>query len=392
MSDFPHNTPNHGSFRLSLAAGAPVVGGVFGALLLMLLAGAGESAAQSAGSGQSAPRGTAEAVESEIARRRVELADAEAALGEADLLFSKGVQAEAVAQYRSVCLSLETSPIAGKLRQVALSKYERAATEYSASLAGQGRYDEAAAVLDALFDPEIGSRDGRARTLRKRIASDDYYNKALTPEHLAQVRKVEELLRVADGFVKLGDFDSASASYAQVLAYDTTNTAARRGLEEVDRLVARHGEASYDHTRAKMLREIQEQWAGVVPRDHYDLGAIPESGSGRMGDTSQRLRSKLNTIVFPSVSFSDASLAEVAEYLSQRSRELDTFETDPAKKGVNIIINDAGDTGMRSVRVSLTLSNIPMAEVLRYVADQAGVKYTVDSYAVAFVPPGAVTG
>ena len=105
----------------------------------------------------------------------------------------------------------------------------------------------------------------------------------------------------------------------------------------------------------------------------------------RAGDTSYDLKVKMDTIVFPSVEFADTPLRDVLEFLTVRSAELDTVETDPAKKGVSLLVKAPGETA-DNVRINLKLSNIPLSEILRYVGEQAGLRIRVEPYAIALVP------
>ena len=69
--------------------------------------------------------------------------------------------------------------------------------------------------------------------------------------------------------------------------------------------------------------------------------------------------------------------------MRQKSKEHDPFETDEAEKGVNIVRREsaAGPDGAVPVEeqtISLRLTNVPLAEALRYVAEGSGMKYKID--------------
>lgn len=334
----------------------------------------------------------ARAAQQEIARRQSLVADAEAILREGDLFYSKGLLRNAVHQYRNALLSLKPAPMVNPIRGVALSKYERAATEYSEKLIKEGRFDRAEEVINELLAPDVGSTHAPAIRLQKQLQEEDYFNKALSPEHAAGVGKVEQLMNEGNGLIALGDFDGASIRFAQVLAYDPYNTGARRALEKIDRLVVQYGEAAYDQSRSKMLGEVTEAWESKVPFAAYEAaGDFAATAAGNAGDPASTLRSKLNTIVFPNVSFNGAPIEEVLEYLTTRSGELDTLEQDSSRKGVNIILNLAEGVDTSQMRISLQLRSTPLGEILRYVTQQAGVKYQVDSYVVKVVPLSAAS-
>jgi general secretion pathway protein D len=113
---------------------------------------------------------------------------------------------------------------------------------------------------------------------------------------------------------------------------------------------------------------------------------------------------RLNGIIIPSVDFRDATVRQAVGFLQQRSRDLDTTEDDPERRGINIVlklpptsapapgslmVEDAAvaSTGYNAdSRITLNLSNVPLYEALRYVATLAGLKVKVEPFAVSVVP------
>jgi general secretion pathway protein D len=84
------------------------------------------------------------------------------------------------------------------------------------------------------------------------------------------------------------------------------------------------------------------------------------------------------------VQFAGASIEEAVEFLRIKSKDYDTIERDPAKKGVNLIIKPG--TAPSTATISLDLKDVPMSEALRYITDLGGMKYKVEPYAVVVVP------
>ena len=87
---------------------------------------------------------------------------------------------------------------------------------------------------------------------------------------------------------------------------------------------------------------------------------------------------KAHKIIFPRVEFQEASLSDAVAYLKAKSRELD-----PEKQGVDIILHPSAGNG---AKITLSLKEIPLSEVLGYISDLAGVKLRYESYAVTFRP------
>ncbi|MEZ5384708.1 MAG: P-loop NTPase fold protein [Prosthecobacter sp.] len=92
-------------------------------------------------------------------------------------------------------------------------------------------------------------------------------------------------------------------------------------------------------------------------------------------DSSRDQAEKLERIVFPSIQFQNATIAEAVEYLRVRSWDLDDGETDRSKRGVNLVLDR--NLSYNNASLSLDLQNVPMVEALRYITELAGVTYEV---------------
>jgi hypothetical protein len=83
-------------------------------------------------------------------------------------------------------------------------------------------------------------------------------------------------------------------------------------------------------------------------------------------------------IIFPTVQFRDATLAEAAEYFRVKSRDLD-----PAKQGgVNIVVKPGG----ADAKISLDLRHIPLPYALSYAADLSGHQLSTDGQSYLLTP------
>lgn len=90
----------------------------------------------------------------------------------------------------------------------------------------------------------------------------------------------------------------------------------------------------------------------------------------------QTLR-RASEIVMPKVDFDETELRQVVDDIASASRQLD-----PGKKGINILIGPGVDP---SGAVTFQLQNIPVAEVLKYVADFARLDIRTDGNAVVLL-------
>jgi hypothetical protein len=95
---------------------------------------------------------------------------------------------------------------------------------------------------------------------------------------------------------------------------------------------------------------------------------------------SPSIEEKLDSIVIPQVEFKDATPAEAVQYLREVSRKLDP--SSPAEqRGVNIVLN-LDKPKAEQPAITMSLRAVPLREVLRYVAELAGLHTEITPHAV----------
>lgn len=82
-------------------------------------------------------------------------------------------------------------------------------------------------------------------------------------------------------------------------------------------------------------------------------------------------------IVMPKVEFDGTELRQIIDDIATASRQLD-----PRKKGINILLGPGVDP---STSVTFQLQNVPVAQVLKYVADFARLDVRTDGNAVVLI-------
>ncbi|MDF1859252.1 MAG: type II and III secretion system protein [Verrucomicrobiales bacterium] len=349
-------------------------------------------------------------------QERVKKAD-EAALRGSQLMADGDYQG-AIDQYRAALDLLPDAPMTEPRRRAYIKQFARASVLLATQRAEEGRYPEAIALVEEVLAPSVDPDNIDAKRLLERLNDPDYYSPALTPAHLERVRRVKLALKTAHGYINLGDYDRADREFNKALNEDRFNVAARRGQEKNERHKMDYYDQAYNHTRSKFLREVREGWEMPVPAG-IDGGPIIDIPTDSSTTEIRNIEEKLKTIVLPSVEFSDTPLKDALDFLQQRSVELDISETNPAKKGVNIVLDagimgggggaaapaaPAGDDGgfgfagggaaggggggggVADTLVTLRLSNVPLAEALRYTTNLAQLKYKVEPQAVLVVP------
>jgi|UniRef100_UPI0037830123 general secretion pathway protein D len=286
---------------------------------------------------------------------------------------------EALALFTTSYESLPETPLTHEARLAAQNGYVVAGCMHARALQSKGAYKQAGDLLDNLLT--ISPKDSRVAELKQQFADPDRWPPALTEKHITDVHEVQKLLIKADSFRELGDYDNSIKTYEDVLRIDPANSAARRGMESVERARQSYFKAAYDHTRSKMLSAVDQKWEDPVPLTAQDVSVMFGARAAALDNEQggrEKITQKLRTLIFPQVDFAGATLDEVAELLRVRSRDLD-----PQGAGINFILNVPPES--RNKPISLNLRDVPMEEVLRYVSEMSGVSYKVDDHAVTFV-------
>ena len=296
---------------------------------------------------------------------------------------------EAMDHFKAAFEMLPEAPAIASTRNVIFRRYQAATVQYAQQMIDAAQWQEAENALAAAqkLGSEAGmppsSLDPGVKQMLIRLNDPEYYTRAISPQHLERVEKVRGLLLLAQGHLDYGNYDQAIKAYNQVLAIDRYNTAARRGMENVERHKLNYFDVARDQTRATKLREIAQGWELPVPRSVSGGDLIGEGQSVDGGRIA--LKAKLKSIILPSLEFEEARLSDVLELLYQRSVELDLAETDPNKKGVNMIL-DTGSFGAGENpgdrTMSFRLSNIPLEDALEYVTRLTGTTFRVENHAV----------
>ena len=379
----------------------------------------------------SVPHSVQGIAEREIARRNDQVARAQQAIAEGDKAMASKDYEVAVQQYKMAADALPESPVTHKLRDAAVQRYCQASVKLAEQQIAEGNYAQAEATAKAVLAPNYNPNCSAAQTLLAHLEEPGYYNKTITPKFHAKVEQVKAWFVDAQGYYDSGQFDKAMKRYNQILDLDPTNAAARDGLIKVDLALTQYQDKAYEQTRAHQLRKLSKGWELPVPKYGSNRGGKVIS-NGQPASNTAAIQNKLNTIIIPKVEFKDATVREAIDFLKTKSRDLDIREPDPTRRGVNIVLqleNPAGAPAAPAAlpaadgtaapaipgldpaaaapaatagaaapapvaptinpsdaRITLSLSNVPLAEVLRYITTLAGLKTKIDPYAVAVVP------
>lgn len=316
----------------------------------------------------------------ELQKRLVQTRSAQELSLKGDDFYEKGDYEKATDFYAKGFSLLHEGSSTHDLRQALAQRYATAATEYARQLAKRGDYKKAKALLTAVLDRSIAPAHLGASKLLSRIDDPIFYNPALTTEHVRDVVEVGRLLREAEGFYSLGQFDRAKTIYEAVLRIDPYNQAARRGMEHIAAHQHSYAQSAYDQSRASLLADVSKAWELPNPEDNPLLSPTLDSDLGQERVLS--LENKLADVFIPLVDFSEVSLNEALDFLRVAGRK-------SMGEMPNIILNlGEQKDGIESQKIQLKARQLPFLVALNYITQKTGTKWRIEGETIVILPQG----
>ncbi|MEA3209975.1 MAG: ral secretion pathway protein [Chthoniobacter sp.] len=367
------------------------------------------------------------AAERELPRRYDYLRRGQQAMEAGDKAMADRDYAQAVVYYNQAVDNIPNAENSRREYRRALDKFSEASVKLAEQRITEGRYEDATNTLKLVLDDRYNPKYKDAIVILARLETPDYYNKTITPGHRGKVEQVKQFFVDAEGFYQSGRYDLALKRTEQILNLDPYNIAARKFQEKVNKAIDDYAVVSYDETRSNMVRRVDQAWARPIRRFNLEASRPIETRGGEVSRT-EMIQKKLERIVIPRLEFKEATIREAIEFLKKKSVELDTTEANPANRGVNLVLKLEGASGggagaapdlgapaaapaipglealpgaaapgapgaapaafgsPADARITVSLTNIPLSEALRYVTNLAGLKYKVEPFAVSIVP------
>jgi general secretion pathway protein D len=365
----------------------------------------------------------------EVARRQAALPRGDAALGRGKAEMAEKNFVGAQEEFRVAVSLLPDAVVGGKAHDEAVRGFCASGIKLAEQRIAEGKYMEAEAICREMLGSRYDPNFRPAAELLAHLLQPGYFNRTLGPKFLSKVEEVKKLLSDAEGYYNSGRYDLAFKKYEQVLNLDPYNVAARRGEEKVNLTKTHYGEEAYNETRSRQLWQVQKGWEEPVRPYGQTVGAITDAFTKDATGTA-RITHKLNTIIIPRIEFRDASVREAIEFLRQQAETNDPATdgrrgidivlrlatlgrpaepttplalatvassaspsigsprdaTAPAGQPVSATAISTPSNSPADARITITLNEIPLAEALRYIANQAGLKVKVEPYAVSIIP------
>lgn len=349
--------------------------------------------------------------DNEVAKRQSAAKESSAFLMKAkrawqDAALDKKALETAYNHYLAALELLPQNAATSNQRKEVVDDFCRLAMEYANHLITRGQFQDAESVAKTIRSPSCNPNYKPAEQLLANLEQPRYYNRTITPAFADKKDKITDILNQAEGYLNTSRYDLALKRYEEALNLDPYNTAARQGMETVNKQRTNYYDEAYNETRSRMLWFTERTWEKPIRR----IGSLDRStGAEKLNQSTNKdaINKKLNGTFIAKIDLPEATLREAVDFLKQKSRELDTSTDDPKKRGVNIVLKlsppvapalpqgdattpaldqPASPTVTENFKVSLSLRNVPLIEAIRYLTELSGLKYKIEPYAVSLIP------
>jgi general secretion pathway protein D len=368
------------------------------------------------------PATASQAAQAEAVNRQKLIVAANQSISDGQRLLGSGNYDEAAKRFQFALDALTPGGIAA-------NSYNRAEVGLAAAKAGQAQElakDDKFAQADALLqqsvmlqpdnpvypaDIEELKKQQMAYEEQVRDPEGTVSNPAVTDEFKARVATVQKLLFQGDAYFRTGQFDRSEETYSKILILDPYNKAARDKMAHIERYKLRAAGFRHEEYEGATMERVNHAWSESISTD---IVTAPTTAGPIVGPSNRaNITRKLQSIIIDKVNFEKLDIAAVIQFLQQKSKELD-----PDHQGINFVLRLTSDTtpppeaaapggaapatppvaGAAPAdvaattphaihrEVSITLTDVPLSEVLGYIIEQTNLQYTVEDYAVYLRP------
>lgn len=315
-------------------------------------------------------------VRAETERIKELVSDARAKRADARRLAKDGRFDDAAAVLDSAINSLPTNPATESVIADLQAEKNGLLIEKAQLALKQGDTKGARAALEAYAQVSADTR--RADKLARTIDSVELNPplqpiEKVNPDFVADQKAIAALESKGRSQYLAGDVDGSQKTFLEIERIDTGNPAAKLFLARIAEEKAVVGELNRLKTRQQMIEEVTNSWQRPGVYDDRSVQVV-------IAEPSRLLETKLNNIRIPSVNFSGVELSRVISTLSAISSEYDQSES---RNGVNIVLIDPTN---KNPSVNLTLRDLSLKRILDLVTEATGYQYEIESDTIVVRP------
>ena len=214
----------------------------------------------------------------------------------------------------------------------------------------------------------------------KRMASVDFVQKTaldaqdVDPDNKKRHYEMDVALKNARQLMDDERYMDARDMLEKILVRDPYNAKASHLLAMLYKNLTVIGDKRRENDRLERLGEVQWKWVEpVLPvpaKRPEDLEPVKESGMSSLSE-------KMASMVIDDIAFDRVDIQSAVRFLKQQSQRID-----PDHLGVNIILSLSNEELASVPRLTLTLREVPLTEVVRYMCQKCGLRYRVQDQAL----------
>lgn len=152
--------------------------------------------------------------------------------------------------------------------------------------------------------------------------------------------------------------------------------AASRAADDKDiQTLFQMGRAAYYQGNLEQAKKLLTQVQQMNPK-HFETRAILANINATLGNNTASLKTTYNSVVIPKFELNEVSLGESLEALALKAKDVSKGKVTP-----NFVVKSPD---LNTAKITLSLSNTPLDEVVRYLGDLSKAKVSWDKHAVVF--------
>ena len=189
-------------------------------------------------------------------------------------------------------------------------------------------------------------------------------------------KEIDALYKEAEVFYKNRKYTKVRKILEGIFLLDPYHKKSIRLLGNTYQMMYRYADERRVADVQGMLAYNTWKWVDPVLPSHIE---IPKGGGTQVvkRNIASSTYAKLERIIFPNIEFDDADIFSVIRFLNRLSKRCD-----PDKVGIPVVAGFDKKTADELLKVTMSFSNIPMSEVLRYLCQNVGLKYKIEEGAV----------
>lgn len=270
-----------------------------------------------------------------------------------------------------VRLSKLDSGIGKAMKREISGKLSKGVNEYK-----KGNYADAVKIFEDVIDKDPGNKQAIKYMAKSRAAlsaESEFGVEEVTVEGekivLDNIQKSDQLY--AEGYLYFKDqrYEESIPFFEKALELNPDHANAARHLKMSLTSVRQTTDKIWDDEKDVYFNQVGEHW--MVKKkmigDDKTYKKVSESEQERKSAAKLKMEKELEQVV-PSIKLKDANLKYVVKHLSGLS-------------GVNILLDPAAQ-GMEDQTITISLTDIPLMEAIKYIVRAKGLVYRIDDYAV----------